>query len=392
QIDCSQYPSGVTDDGRPWVACPDNLELVCGTDGNTYTHECGICLYNKEHNASVEKERDGKCEPKPVPIDCSHYPSKLIDGHVMVPCPLMLKPVCGSDSFTYDHECGICAYNAEHNTSVAKIHDGECKENVAVDCRYPKKTTEDGKVLVFCPKILNPVCGTDGNTYPNECELCAHNAEKGTHVGKKHSGQCRQKTSELDCSQYPPIKIEGGKALVRCQKILRPVCGTDGFTYGNECGICAHNVQHGTEVKKSHEGRCKEESALVECSSYLNSAKPDEANMACPLILRELCGTDGVTYSNDCELCAHNIIHRTEVAKKHDGRCIEEALQLNCPYGVITTNNGSKVMPCPRNYDPVCGTDGVTYPNRCVLCAYNLEHHTNIGIRKNGCCEEDITR
>ncbi|NWS54466.1 IOV7 protein, partial [Chunga burmeisteri] len=376
QVDCSQYPSGIGKDGTVWVACPRNLKPVCGTDGTTYGNECGICLHNAQHSASVEKAHDGECEPKPIVIDCSRYQRIVKDDHIIVACPRILKPVCGSDSFTYDNECGICAYNAEHHTNISKVYDGQCKETVSaieVDCSKYPTTTKDGKVLVSCPRILSPVCGTDGITYDNECGICAHNGEQRTHVGKKHNGKCRQETSEVDCSRYPSRVIKGDKAQVLCPRILLPVCGTDGFTYDNECGICAHNVEHETHVKKSHEGRCKEESIPIDCSTYLSNTKTGEAVTACPFILHEICGTDGVTYSNECGLCAHNIEFGTSVAKKHDGRCIEEVPQLNCSqYSVSTLKDGRQVMACTMIYSPVCGTDGVTYASDCTLCAHNL--------------------
>ncbi|KFQ57860.1 Ovoinhibitor, partial [Pelecanus crispus] len=395
QVDCSQYSSSVSKDGTVLVNCPRNLKPVCGTDGTTYSNECGICLHNEEHSDSVEKAHDGECELKSIMVNCSRYRSTVIGDHVMVACPRILKPVCGSDSFTYDNECGICAHNAEHHTNVGKIYDGECKQEIdPIDCsKYPTATTEDGKVLVSCPRILSPVCGTDGTTYDNECVICAHNGEHGAHVNKRHNGKCRQETSEIDCSQYRSIMTKTGKAQMLCPRILLPVCGTDGFTYDNACGICAHNVEHGTQVKKSHEGRCKEESTPPDCSTYLSNAKTGEAITACPFILREICGTDGVTYSNDCALCAHNIEFGTEVAKKHDGRCIEEVPQLDCSkYPTSTLKDGRQLMACTMIYDPVCGTDGVTYASECTLCAHNLELQTNLGKRKNGRCEEDITK
>ncbi|KAM9833720.1 probable pancreatic secretory proteinase inhibitor [Syngnathus typhle] len=41
---------------------------------------------------------------------------------------------------------------------------------------------------------------------------------------------------------------------------------------------------------------------------------------------------------------------------------------------------------CPLNYSPVCGSDGVTYPNECALCIHRLEKKLDIVITKDGPC------
>ncbi|XP_030595963.1 probable pancreatic secretory proteinase inhibitor isoform X2 [Archocentrus centrarchus] len=46
----------------------------------------------------------------------------------------------------------------------------------------------------------------------------------------------------------------------------------------------------------------------------------------------------------------------------------------------------SGIQACPLNYSPVCGSNGITYPNECFLCIYRLETNTDILIVKDGPC------
>ncbi|XP_008140211.1 serine protease inhibitor Kazal-type 4 [Eptesicus fuscus] len=41
---------------------------------------------------------------------------------------------------------------------------------------------------------------------------------------------------------------------------------------------------------------------------------------------------------------------------------------------------------CPRTFNPVCGTDGVTYESECHLCIARMKTKQDIQIVKDGKC------
>ncbi|NXN11231.1 IOVO protein, partial [Indicator maculatus] len=182
-------------------------------------------------------------------VDCSKYPNTTNEeGKEMLVCSDILSPICGSDEITYSNECLLCAYNIEYGTNVSKDHDGECKEGAPVDCStYPNTTNEEGKEVLLCSRDSSFVCGTDGITYDNECQLCAHSIESGSSIGKKSDGECKKDIVTVDCSDYPKPA---------CVVEYRPVCGSDSKTYSNKCEFCNAVMDSNGTLTLSHFGKC----------------------------------------------------------------------------------------------------------------------------------------
>ncbi|XP_028941736.1 double-headed protease inhibitor, submandibular gland [Antrostomus carolinensis] len=126
-------------------------------------------------------------------------------------------------------------------------------------------------------------------------------------------------------------------------------------------------------------GLCFSAAFLARCGMYQLTGR---AQLACPRNYEPVCGTDNITYPNECSHCREILRHRA-IDKKHDGRCVK----LDCT-GHLRSSSG-QAMPCTMEYMPVCGTNGVTYSNKCKFCNA-VANGLDIDLRNVGQCFQEI--
>ena len=338
--------------------CPLMFKPVCGSNGETYSNYCllvyAACI-NPEQNIRVKCQK--KC-PCSLPWGKSGSLQDCDRG-----CPKTLKPVCGSNGETYDNDCLL---------EIAACENPE--QNITMEC--------EGKCPCIhyctglCPAILEPVCGSNGETYPNACMLenadCS-NPEQNITV------ECRKK---CPCKNCP----------LACPAILRPVCGSNGETYGNDCDLeraACENSEHNITMECEGKCPCHPKGTSTEHSHSKKgvgrSGSLQDCDHGCPKILKPVCGSNGETYSNDCFL---------EVAAcENPEQNITVACDKKCPCqskGSSTEHPDCKHLSCHWLYDPVCGTDGQNYPNSgCLDLAACENPSQNITLGCKGECPCD---
>jgi len=143
------------------------------------------------------------------------------------------------------------------------------------------------------------------------------------------------------------------RVLEKCGSINSSVCGSDGTTYLNTCWA----TEFGAKV--AYAGSCV--TSTITRITQLNVTPPNLES--CLDDDKPVCGKDGITYKNECEL-----INAKSTELVHFGNC----------KGVVSNTIGNST--CENTFDFVCGWNWISYQNKCLAL------HYGVGIASEGMC------
>ncbi|XP_072773349.1 agrin isoform X2 [Taeniopygia guttata] len=400
--------------------CAPVVAPVCGSDHSTYSNECELDRAQCNQQRRIKVVSKGPCGSKDpcAEVTCSFGSSCVPspDGQAAkCVCPsscggVAESPVCGSDGRDYRSLCHLQKHACDAQQDLAKQFNGPCDPCQGVPsepgrvCRVNPRTRR-AELLPRpedCPPGSGPVCGDDGVTYESECAMGRAGAIRGIDIQKVRSGQCQQQDRCKDECRFNAVCLNRrGAARCSCERIscdgaFRPLCGSDGRTYGSDCQRRRAECLRQAGIAVRHRGPCDlgapSPCLSVECSFgatcvVKNQAAVCECQQQCQGRYDPVCGTDQRTYGSPCELHAMACLLQRDIGLRHRGPCERCG---KCRFGAICeAETGRCVCPteCVPSAQPVCGSDGNTYGSECELHVRACTQQENILVAAQGPCK-----
>ncbi|RZF33915.1 hypothetical protein LSTR_LSTR012257 [Laodelphax striatellus] len=406
--------------------CPQTAAPVCGTDGRTYSNLCALRQHSCLHRINIRVQHPGECDSVDPCLkkECPPGARCVVDhssGEPTCVCPQRCpqygdhaasRPLCASDNRDYRDLCHMRKAACTEGRDISlKLH-GACDPCENIECVEPEvcQLDEERKPVCrcgdTCPLEFTPVCGSDGKTYINECNLHQEACRTRRKLRIIYRGKCSSGVnpcSSVECSHgqecvITKYGIAQCECPAECEPVVRPVCGSDGKTHDSECHLRRTACKEKTVIKIAHTGAC---GASGPCSSHTchpgaicveRGGLPVCECPRCSAEFNPVCGSDGIPYGNECKLRLEACQHMRDITVLYRGNC-NGCENKKCEFFATCEidSNGEAQCICPSNCPdgggPICGTDGVTYKNDCELRKVACQQKLSIQAAYKGDCD-----
>ncbi|XP_010003562.1 PREDICTED: agrin [Chaetura pelagica] len=415
--------------------CPPKREPVCGDDGVTYDNECTMGRSGAIRGLEIQKVRSGQCQhqdkcqeecsfnavclnrrgsarylgtPSPcLSVECTFGATCVVKNQEAVcecqqVCQGRYDPVCGSDNRTYGNPCELDSMACVLKREIKVKHKGPCDR--CGKCQFGAICeAETGRCVcpTECVPSSQPVCGTDGNTYGSECELHVRACTQQTNILVAAQGDCKSCGSTV--APWASRCLGGQCVCPRCEGQPRaPLCGSDGLTYHSLCELQVASCQQKKSIQVARMGPCEDECGSggsgsgdgSECEQercrqfggwWDEDAEDDRCvcDFTCLAVPRSpVCGSDGVTYTNECELKKTRCEKRQDLYVTSQGAC--RALTTTPPPLLVVHCSQTIYGCCPDNMTLALGVGAAGCPSTCQCNPYGSRRGA-LADSKSGC-------
>ncbi|ETE64729.1 Serine protease inhibitor Kazal-type 5 [Ophiophagus hannah] len=287
--------------------CNRDIDPIIGPNGKTHTNKCVMCreLLRKRGIAGSNGSGWSKDSSSGVDESCREYWSYFIKGGGF--CTRELNPVRDASGKQHNNKCMMCLQQFKNGGKMNSLEQRQPQygNNEKFDNCYEYRSQIGPNGELTCTRENDPVRDDSGQTHSNKC-IIKKDARQGKLFGGNGKGQPSPYSNgntavqgdykqgnlkERNCDQRDGMT----QPNVRYNSCTGEKIPHGDYRTNTNCG---GNAKYIPEIK--HEGECTEViHEMIDCSKYPQT----RGQVLCKLSPPEVCGTDGVTYKNECALC-----------------------------------------------------------------------------------------